>query len=542
MMPMVQIRPRGLVRPEDIPAHEVSPDFWTDAQNVAFRNAFAERIGGWRPIYDANATVDAGTSGPQFLLNNNFQGTVYWLYGTENEIGVTDTSGTHTDLTPVSGAPSGVTSEGWSGCELNGYPILNWGVTAGPHSWDRSTSSNVAPLADWPSGYTCQVIRAHRFHLVALNIGGAVDWPSVALWSDAAGPGLLPDDGAGTTWTAAGGNEAGSLSFGDVGEGINDGLSLRENFIVYKGHSAYVMFPDDTLIYGQRPFLRTTGCLASNCVVEWQGNHFVLTDGDLIVTDGNQARSVIDGSTRRALFRNIDQDNYTRSFLALNLPQNELWACVPEAGQEYPNRALVLDLTSGAVQEKDVINIATSQSFRDLFLGGSGCAHIAGGNVSETVTGNAWSDYSGTTWAAITELWSDTDTIEANDGIVGADPANEELVLLDFGNTYPDGSLQARVSRESLDLGDSATVKLVTEVWPRIVGTAGDLLQIRVGSQMEPDQPVEWSGFQPFVIGTDTVLHTFARGRYISVEAQSTDGNSWRLTGFDMKVEQAGRY
>lgn len=532
-MPIAKIRPTSLIANQDIPAHEVPAEFWTQAENMSFREVYAERIPGFRPIYDANATIGP----PQFLLNNVFQGVNYWLYGTDNEVAVTDAAGTHTDLDPASGGPSSQVPEDWSGCELNGFPILNWQGSAGPHSWDRNIGNNVAPLTGWPTNYTCQAIRSFKFYLIALGIGGAQDWPSVALWSDSAAPGNLP-----TTWTPGAGNDAGSLSFGDTGTGITDGLPLRDQFMVYKTNSTFIMqYIGGTLIFGQRQFLRTTGCLSTNCVAEWQGNHVVMADGDILIHDGNQVRSLVDKATRRTIFSELSQDNFERSYVLTNKNQNEVWVCYPTEGDTYPTKALVWDANSNTTRFKDTVDIFGGLSFRDILIGGTGCPHMAHGNVSETAVTDDWDSQVGT-WDAQTRTWDENKVQEASDGLVAIDTDADELVFFDTGNDYSTGTLNARLLRESLDFGDAQVVKLCTEVWPRIVGTAGDVVSIRVGSKFQPDDPISWSDFVQFTIGSDQKIDTFATGRYLSFEFISSDGSPWRLTGFDVNLEQGGRY
>jgi len=539
-MPMAKFRPVGLVTPDDIPANEVPPELWTAAENMAFRELFAERVPGWRYIYDANAAIAA----PLHLLPITNLGINWWLYGCGSSIGVTDSAGVHTDLTPAAGAPSGATADEYTSCELNGKPIINWRDATGPHSWDLDVLNNVAPLTDWPSGYTCDVIRSHRNYLIALNIGGGVEWPSVALWSDAAAPGNLPDDGAGTTWTPAAGNDAGSLSFGDTGEGIVDGLTLQDKFIVYKPHSTYIMeYVGGSLIFGQRPFLTSAGALASNCVTEWKGKHVVLTDGDVILHDGNQAISLVDKATRRSLFNGLDQENYENCYVIHNNSQNEIWVCYPEAGAQFATRALVWDTNTGKIQEKDVINVSGGVSFRDVRLGGSGCPHAAHGNVSENITGNRYVDRGGDTYASVgDERYNEKEIQAATDGLVGVDVDAEDLVFLDNGEGYAAGDLQARVTRETLDLGDASAIKLVNRLWPRITGAIGTVVQCRVGAQMQLKEPINWSPFREFTIGESEYIDTFATGRFISVEFQTTNGGVWRCAGFDLELQITGNH
>jgi hypothetical protein len=546
---LAQIRPTGLNT--DIPAYDVPPELWTRAENMSFQDVHIEQTRGWRYIYDANPTVAT----PLYVQNSLHGGVNHWLYGCASAVGVTDAAGTHHNLTPASDAPSSTDAADWSGCELNGYPVINWGAI--PHSWDRSTGSNVAPLAEWPSGYTARVMRAHRFSLWALNIGGGVDWPSVVMWSDTAAPGNLPaaigggGGGSGTAWTAGSSSNAGSLSLGDTGNAITDGLTLGDNFIVYKAGSSYVVFPDETLIYGQRQLLRTMGCLAPNCVAEWQGLHAVLGDGDIFLTDGTSAgtRSLIDRATRRTLFAELAQGEdpannqpiYERSFVVVSPNSKEVLFCYPTEGSLYPNKALVWDASSGTTRFKDTVDVFGANSFRSLRLGGSGTPSIAYGNLTISGVSDTWSTQTDT-WATVDRTWDENAAREASDGLVAIDFDNATLAEFDINDSQEVGQINATVARESLDFGAPDQVKLLTEVWPKVIGSTGDVIQVRAGGQMEPGDPISWSPYVNYTIGTDRKVDTFATGRLISVEFLGQGIRGWRVGGFDANVELAGRY
>jgi len=536
-MPIAQLRPAGLITGENIPPHEVPQEYWTFAKNMLFRDVYARRQNGWRATYDSNPLIGA-TDPPLYIQNNIHAGINFWMYGTDAELGVTDAAGTHTDLTPVAGAPSGAGATDYTGCELNGFPIINWRDAAGPHSWDRNVGSNFAPLTDWPSGYICNVVRTHRFYIMAFNISGAVDWPSVVLWSDSAAPGNLP---SGTAWTPGAANDAGSLSLGSTGEGITDALTLRDQMVIYKTNSSYLLqYVGGQLVFGQREFLRTAGALANNCAAEWLGLHFLFSDGDLLMHDGNQARSIADRATKRTIFSEIDQDNYLNSYVVTNNSESEIYFCYPEAGSTHATKALVFDARSQRARFKDTVDIFGQGSFQDIRLGGSGTPHMAYGNVSTNLTLDKWNTIA-TTWTSETNNWNSQDVPEAIDGLVAIEADTPVLVRMDIGVTPDSGSINAKLRRESLDFGDANRKKLCREVRPRIKG--GNNINVRVGVQDLPQEQIKWSASKVYnSAGTPVIPFVGPAGRYLSFEFSSSGGQPWEITGFDVQIEWLGRY
>ncbi len=510
----------GVVSKADYPPFDAPADAWTHVNDVQFREGPAERVNGW------GGFLGTASNDPLHVLNSYFDDSSYWLYGTELNIYTVSDDGTHYDITPTS-APSENSPNGWTSCELNGLPVMNFRKDA-PVYWARDPLTAAAALPGWPSGDSCQVMRSFKNYLIALNLSRAGgEFPSVMAWSDAADPGTVP-----TTWTAAASNDAGEFSLGGTSEGISDGLALRDQFVVYKPHASYlVSYVGGTLIFGQREFSTTTGALAANCVAEIRNNHVFLADGDVCITDGQSIKSLIDRRARRKLFSELDQINYRNSFVFNNEPESEVWICYPENGQQYATRALVWH------QDTDKL------SFRDLSMGGQGLPHAAVGNISEASVVDTWASATYTWDSANAErAWNATITDSANNGIVGIDLDEPQLALLDAQNAPETGSIRPTLRKESIDFGEKQTVKLVNEVWPRITGEPGQIINIRLGAQMQADDDITWSPFQQYVLGTDDKVNSYARGRFISVELTATDGDVWRCTGLGLNIQAAGKF
>ena len=525
-MPLEAVRLSGLVTPEDVPADVSDPGAWTEASGVNFREGIAERVAGWREIYDTT------NEPPLHVINNYFDGSNYWLYASDDEINVTDEGGTHKDITPAAAPSTGADSNIWTSCELNGLPVLNFGEDY-PVYWGRDygTPTVCATLPDWPANYTAKVMRAFKYYLVAMNIyGGGTTLPATVKWSDAAAQGI-PDDGAGTTWSATAENDSGELDLGATAEGINDGLALRDEMLICKAHSTYkLIYVGGVAVFGQRQFSATAGALAANCMAEYRGQMVTLADGDVWITDGQQMRSLVDRRVRRNLFSRLDVDNFTRSYVVAHPLKHEVWICIPETGATYPNLALVWNA------ETDKL------SYRDINGGGSGIPHMAPGNISESGLAKTWTTITGT-WATNTNKWSDFNAAEPVNGLVGVEFDAPNLVLMDTGLTQDTGTINSRLRREGLDFGDREAVKLVTEFWPRITGPAGIQVNIRLGTQDAPEDAISWGASSVYTLGTDKFINTRTRGRLISVEIQSTDiSGQWRCTGGDFKLMVAGRY
>ena len=357
----------------DLPPWRVPPDMWTDAQGVKFDDNLAERVPGSAYLYGSTL------ASPLHLLNSDLNGVNYWLYGADDgSIGVTDDAGSHSDISP---AGYGTTDEPdqWTSTVLNGVPVMNYWTEA-PVWWDRNTANVMTTLPGWPSGASAYSMRAFKEFLLAIGYNdGADDFPDQLVWSDAADPGTLP-----TEWTPSATNLAGSLEFGDTPGALIDGGPLRGNFLLFKQSSTFLLqFIGGNFVFSRRKLFATSGVLARNCWAEIEGNMAVFTDSDIILTDGQGARSLIDSRTQRNIFANISQANVENTYVFNNKSRDEVWFCYPTEGNTYPNQALVWNVDHDKL------------SFRPLVGDGDNLPHIAYGNVSSGTAGETWDTIAG---------------------------------------------------------------------------------------------------------------------------------------------------
>lgn len=504
----------------DIEAAEVSPEFWTGGNNIQFRDGFAERIGGYTAVYD-DIQDDI-----RALLNVQSSGVNYWLYFGISSVYVVETVN-HTNITPLAGLSSANDPNMWTVGLLNGIPFGNNTLDA-PIYWGLDTGTEMATLSGWPVGATCRSMVAHRYNLFALGFDdGSTDFPHQIRWSNSAAAGALP-----TAWTAAATNDAGSASLSATEGEIVHGLALRSSLIVYKTHSAYsVDWIGGQYSYDVRPLFVTAGMLNRNCAVSKDGYHYILSDGDVLITDGNVGHSLIDARMRKYLFNQLDQSNYGAAFVVHHETKNEVWVCFPTSGNTFCDAALVIDTSTG-----------NPLGFRDLPT----IACAATGSVNDTAESQLWDDQA-YTWDVANSLWNQQTFTEANKALVlgysnDATPTSSKLFQVDSGDTANGTNISATLTRNYLDLGDPTRMKFVSRIIPRISGTAGTEVSIRVGSADSPEGSETWEVAQTFTIGTSDSLYFTALGKYISVEISSDGVNPWTCEGFDLEYELRGYY
>lgn len=489
----------------DTPTAELAEDFWGGViQNVVFRNGFARRVGGSRAVY--------GTwpGSILHLLNARIDTTNYWLGFENNAITARETSNSN-DVTPAAGLTQVDNPWQYSSILLNGVPAFTNGLDA-PHYWAGDVGTPFVELPDWPAGTTAKSIAAFKYHIFALDIdepGGHFE--GKVLWSDAAEPGTVP-----ASWTPAAANEAGSTELADTPGPALIAVPLRGSLPIYKRTGTYVADYIEGQTYVFRPLFSSSGALTRRAVCDVNGEHLVVTDGDIILTDGVNRRSIGEARFREHLFANIDTTNYENLFVHYNRAKGEVLIAFPTSGNQFCTQALVYDVARDSFGVRDLDNVT--------------CAAV--GVINDDATSEIIDDQ---------DIIIDDDTRFMNQANFSL--AKESLVLgnddvSEMQDTDDEVSMAAKIGRYNLTMGDAARLKFVRRVHVRAGANAGTLF-VRVGARMTPDGAITWGTEQSLAEG-EQVVNCLAQGRYIAVEVRSAGSDVWSVSGIDIEYELRG--
>jgi hypothetical protein len=512
-MPLINVANVGQIGViKDLSAHELPLEAWTEASDIRFLDGLAYQS------FSSQAVYDPPSAKPQHVFPVLLAGTPYWIYlSATKAYAVTSTSGvaTHTDLTHVT--PLTGVSNKWSSTLLAGIPVINSGAigTDIPAAWDLNLANNFVDLSNWPASTYCKSLRAYRNFLVALNITkSSANFPYMVKWSHPAIPGSLP-----STWDETDATrDAGEVDLAEGYDTIVDGLQLRDSFVIYKQDSAWLMsFVGGVSIFSFRK-LFGHGALGLNCVVEIDGMHFVVTRSDVILHDGNSAISVLDKSTRRFLFEDIDDDGTDKVFVVRNPYFNEVLVCYPSLGATVCDKALAWNYKDKTV------------SFRTL----PDVNHASVGHINTNLSGQ-W-DQDTQNWDDDNTSWAKGDLIPLTASVIMAGDTTK-LWQLD-GSGEPEGTAILERTGLSFDVPDK--IKLIRSIRPRITGTTGTVI-IKVGSMDTPyDTPVYTT--MTHTIGSTISNDCLVAGRYIAIRFESGTAVQWRLDSFQIDLQVAGAW
>ena len=506
---LLRLRPtRGLGL--DLPANEVSPDFYTGGSEIIFRDGIAERLGGERQAYSQSVTD------PVFaLLNVRAPGGVtesnFWLTFGEDDIQALETS----NVDAVTGAAlTAVTSPWqWSLTLLNNLPICTNGLDA-PRYWGGDVGTPFTALPGWPAGTICKAIAAFRFHIFAFDIDGpSGHFESQVAWSDAADPGAVP-----STWTAAATNEAGDAILADTPGPIMCGAPLAGSLVIFKRSSTYAAdYVGGERIFNFRLLDGDRGALTRHSVIDVGGVFFVVGDGDIWLTDGTTWRSIAFGRVRDYLFGQLEQASYENLFVVHHRAKNEVWVCYPTAGNTFATEALIYNVAADAWGVRALTAVT--------------CGAV--GIVNDLAADESW-NADAEAWDADLSAWNAANfSLATEQMLLGANAA--DLTLIDSGDAT---ARDATLYRHDLTMGEPERLKFVRRLHCRTNATPGTLY-VRVGSRMSVTDSTTWGAEVPLVPPASFV-NVRALGRFISAEVRSEDTEVWQVSGFDLEYELRG--
>lgn len=528
-MPIISIENLGkLGMVADVLPHDLPPEAWTNARNVHFRDNHVIKMNGMTEVLATSPIA------PYWLLSVPAD-TYFWLVAGAAKVYVTDGTA-YTNITrQTAGSDVNYAMNQdllWNGGLLGGVPVINNGVDP-PQFWNpQTTATKLQALTGWPANTVARVIRPFKQFLFALNITkNTTTYQHMVKWSHSADPGAVPSSWDHTDPTL----DAGEFDLTDIAAGpLVDGLALRDAMMLYKEGSVYgALYVGGQFIFRFYKVFEQLGALDTNCValVGDGDKHIVMTGEDIVVHNGQAAESVLTRRMRRWLTNALDPDNYKRSFMLRDVFQRKNWFCFPEAGNDWPNLAIIYDWDNGTITTRELAQRTS---------------YIAPGRIVSADIG-AWDDDS-QVWDDDSEAWDATAHPPYQYRLLQASPETTKLFFLDNGNNFDGADMQSFVERTGLAIygkdregnwkADITKMKLIKGLRPKL---REGPLRAQVGVQQFVGGPITWAPLQDFS-ASDYKLDFLLTGRLVAVRFEGLNNVIWSLNGYDLDIELLGDF
>lgn len=501
--------PLGVIT--DLPPQQVGDDNYSEVVNATFRQGAAFRVAG----YADGAPDPLGE--PYYLIGNKRPNSqFYWVYPSLENIYTTNQT-QHADITPVDQTPAEVGD--WTGAELNGILMLNNGVNP-PWFWDGQLGNIMESLPNFPSNTTVGWLRSYKYFAFAGDINSdGTQYDNQIYWSASVEPGLPPQE-----WQPLPSNDAGDNILASTQGTVIDGHQLRDTFIIAKNHSLYIAsHVAGRFVFNFRKLSETVGVLTKNCMVEHHGKLFIFSDGDIVVTDGQTVASIANDRVRQRIFETMNMLKYKVCHAALYSARDEIWFCYPTGQNELCTTAAVYDLTDD------------NWGFRDL----PNTVQARQGIVQDPNAKISW-DSDDESWDSDSTRWDESGLSEIADGLMMAN--QEKLFAVGKSASFNGQPVNSTLEKLSMDFGNLEVQKLISEVWLYPAGRPSEALEVRIGTQDNEAQPIDWGAPQTFIIGQDKKINLTDTGRLISIRVTAETDYVWSLQGFQFFYIERGRW
>jgi hypothetical protein len=570
-MPIAEIRDIGRTGVvSDVAPWDLPPAALSGGINFRLSNGKVQTAGGTEP-----ASPPLGDTIGHVVQSTSFDGDSTWLVCGSNSVARFDgvafevVGSNVRERTSVYNAVDPVL---WSSCQIGQVTFLNH-PDGGPLYWTDTIGTSV-DLSELPwhigqtvetwadAGKSCEVLRAHKNFLFALNMTefDDPDNPEVSTtyndkvwWSHPAEPNGIP-----FSWKPTY-DQADSLGgFVNLGRGgaIIGGESLRDSFVIYSEDAINVMdFTGGPLIWNRRTVSSTAGLASKEALVEVNGIHYFISHDDIMAFDGNQVTSLLHGRLR-VMFADVANPDYMHNAWAAHNPSySEIWFGIPVQGAEHPKSLFIYNYRDNTWSIRDL-----EGEFRHARFGNSPNDLDASWDDLKASWGNSrasWllagkAPFDGILYGAwrtelhnidpeassITDIFAPEREVYWDDNTTTWDTNTETWNTIDVRANYQ--RRDTVLTRTDLPILGMEGVSTITRIYPLVNGTAP--LQIRVGSQQQAGGPVKWAGdFRTFLPAKDRKIDVRTTGELHAYEIKSKSGEYFDFTGMDIEFIPAGQ-
>lgn len=508
----------------DLKPYEIPQNAFSSGLNYRIVNNTILSYNGSFAVSTPPTNINAGLIVPVFSTGFLF----YLLLGLTKAYGYNGTAwGDVTSLAGYAALSSGDELK-WNGCQMGLIAIVN-NPKSNIEYWNPlSITQILQPLKfdavnTWAAkGFKCKVIRAHKTFLFALSLTeGATKLPDSYRWSHPADINGLPFSWDETDLASV----AGKASVGEGGE-LMDGLTLRNSFALYSNQAVHLLdeIPSE-LIFSKRKLSSNFGLAATNALTSAISNHYFLTDGDILVNDGNSLKSILTNKLKKKLASGLDALTIGNSYAVTNPVAKEVWVCVPEIGHDLPNLAYIYNWEFDSVSLREIpANISRLAYGKTL---------VNPGTLTSAVT---WASSSGN-WTAQRYGWGGLgDPTFFLNGLLSSNNSTSAVrSLIKDDQSAPLNTLLERIG---LQLESIEQVSTIVRVYPHISSPGN--VSFQFGSQMFPNDNVTWQSPVTFTPNTQRKIDLLITGMLFSFRVLSVGSNSFEFTGIDFEYVNNG--
>ncbi len=508
--------------------YELEVEAWSSVQNIRFSALGAKKFTGHKLVYTTTMLHDPywlfpwlSTASPGFS----------WLYPSLTRMGrIIGTA--HTDVTRFTTTIgdddyTATVSSLFTGVMLGDLPIWCYDGQVDPPQAFNSGNTRFEDIPNWQTNSFADIVTVVDRHVVALRIKrDSVEFnPRMVKWSQAADPGTYPNSWDETDPTTG----AGEVTLAETPGEIVGVALLGNSMLIYKEDSVLSM----RFVGGQNIFRFDTifsqfGALSRESIGVLENSHLVVTEGDVIVHNGQTFQSVIDKKNRNLLFKFMSASLKGKTQVKVYEQLTEVWICycdVNSIGQL--NKALIWNYLDNTWSQRDL------QEF----------SYIAFGFIDTISVGQTFNDISGPFFEDLGPF-DETAASPVFDELMAADATNRDLLALNFTEQFDGANITCLLERTGLAIVgrdrqggwriDLDSTKFVRRVHLKMASNGP--VNVFVGAQQKVGGPISWTGPFSFDPATQSFFDCRVNTKFFNFKIESATNITWTLYGYTIDL------
>lgn len=508
--------------------YELEVEAWSSARNMRFNALGAQKFTGHKLVYTTTMLHD-----PYWLFtwHNSLSPGFSWLYAGFNRIArIVGTA--HTDVTRFTSSLgdddyAATVNSLWSGILLGDLPIWCYDGSIDPPQGFNAGNTRFEDLPNWQADTFTDILVTLNNFAIALR----VKKPSVNFnarmvkWSEPADPGTYPNSWDETDPAKL----TGEVTLADTEGEIVAGVQFGPTMLIYKSDSVISMrFVGGQSIFAFNTIFSEFGALSREAVGVLENSHFVVTEGDVIVHNGQTFQSVIDKKNRKLLFTFMSSALKGKTQVKVYEQLTEVWICycdVNSLGQL--NKALIWNYLDDTWSQRDL------QEF----------SYISFGFIDTISEGQTFDDISGP-FDADLGPFDETAAAPVFDELLAADANNGNLLALNFTEQFNGVNISTLLERTGLAVvgrdrqggwrTDLDSVKFIRRVHLKMASNGP--VNVFIGSQQKVGGPISWGVAYSFDPNTQSFFDCRVNTKFFNFKIESASNITWTLYGYTIDL------
>lgn len=494
----------------DVAPFALPPNAWTEARNVSFEFGGVTKSGNRMEIM-VPTTVEVKKIYPKGEK----------IYYTSQDT-IWEATGTHNTALKTGFAPPSPNGE-WIITELSNVIVFSNDTNNPVYLPPGGSTISELPKWGYESGaqhnWKCAGIRAYKNFLVAW---GMVEDSSENLkqrirWSDIALPGQPPG-----TWDASDATKnAGFVDLSEARGEITDVAQMGEFLFIYTTKEVFRMtYTGGAEIFRFQKVFDDISILGVETVAAVTGGHFLVTNTDIVMHNGQSWQSIIDNKIKKDLFQKISNGE-PRLVKAIHYPaKQEVWVLYAASSTKYRDHAAIYNLLNGTWTYRELPRVTaiaygiipnTDNKIideQDYVFDSPEADVIINGVGQDFNKGSLFIAEDSLKWWAVDESLDGTENL----------PCSMTKFNIDFDEYGIDADVPV----------------MVNSVFPQINGY-GDIW-ISIGVSDDPYSMPKWQEAKRFTVNESRKVDFRCTGRYISIKFEGFEKDQWTLMSYAIDI------